>query len=309
MTSFEHTPIMVAEVLTALRPRAGQCFADGTVGGGGHAEAILQAIVPGGRLCGCDRDAAAVSAANHRLAGFAGSFEIRHGRFAELATWVPLAACDGAILDLGVSSPQLDRPERGFSFQRNGPLDMRMDEGQTTTAAQLVNDASPEELARIFHDLGDERQARRIARAIDLERQARRIETTRHLAGLIERLVPGHHHRTHPATRVFQALRLAVNQELEELTAGLLAVWSLLKPGGRLVVLTFHSLEVHIVRDFGRKLARDYEVDGEIDIPEWRRPKTPQLRWVPRKAIQPSPTEISVNPRSRSAQLRVMEKI
>ena len=184
------------------------------------------------------------------------------GNFAELADWVPAGSCDGVLLDLGVSSPQLDEAERGFSFQQDGPLDMRMDRRQELTAADLVNGASAEELARIFWELGGERDARRFARAIVQDRERRQFETTRQLAELIERLAPRRGKKTHPATKVFQALRIAVNDEIGSLKRGLAAAVKILKPGGRLAVITFHSLEDRVVKDFGRARARDYTFTG-----------------------------------------------
>jgi 16S rRNA (cytosine1402-N4)-methyltransferase len=300
---------MVAEVLAALRPAPGGRYVDGTVGGAGHAAAILAASSPTGRLYGCDRDGAAVEAAERKLAEFAGRFEIRQGNFASLAEWVPAESCDGALLDLGVSSPQLDEADRGFSFQQDGPLDMRMDRRQAVTAARLVNEASAEELAKIFWELGGERDSRRFARAIEQDRQVRRFETTRQLADLIERLAPRQGKRTHPATKVFQALRIAVNDEIGSLEAGLAAALRVLKPGGRLAVITFHSLEDRTVKAFGRARARDYTFSGGMDVPELREPRAPELTWVQRKALQPGEAELAANPRSRSAQLRVMEKL
>ncbi len=182
---FSHKPVMLAEVLDALRPRPGGRYAEGTLGGAGHAEAILAASSPNGWLFGCDRDGAAIEAAQERLAKYAGRFELRQGNFSELADWVPPESCDGALLDLGVSSPQLDVAERGFSFQQEGPLDMRMDRRQQTTAAELVNGASAEELARIFWEFGGEPQARRLARVIVRERARRPFETTSALADVI----------------------------------------------------------------------------------------------------------------------------
>src|SRR5262245_55714989 len=202
---------MMAEVLDALQPRPGGRYADGTIGGAGHAAAILAASAPSGWLSGCDRDGDAVEAATRRLAEFAGRFEIRRGNFSELKDWVPTGSCDGVMLDLGVSSPQLDVAERGFSFQQDGPLDMRMDTRQTATAADLINGSSAEGLAKIFWEWGGERDSRRIARAIVHDREQRRFETTRQLAALIERLNPRRGQKTHPATKIFQALRLAVN--------------------------------------------------------------------------------------------------
>ena len=299
---------MMAEVLAALRPGPGGRYADGTIGGGGHAAAILAASSPSGWLYGCDRDGTAVEAAGRRLAEFSGRWEIRQGNFAELAEWVPANSCDGVLLDLGVSSPQLDEAERGFSFQQDGPLDMRMDMRQAVTAATLVNEQTEEELAKMFWELGGERNARRFARAIARERERRPFETTRQLAQLIEQLAPRHGRKTHPATRVFQAIRMAVNDEIGSLQQGLAGALEILKPGGRLAVITFHSLEDRVVKDFGRARARDYTFTGGMDVPELREPRAPELKWAPRKAIQPGETEVATNPRSRSAQLRVMQK-
>jgi 16S rRNA (cytosine1402-N4)-methyltransferase len=300
---------MVAEVLDALRPRPGGCYVDGTIGGAGHAAAILAASSPTGWLFGCDRDGAAVEAARARLAEFAGRFEVRQGNFADLASWVPPGSCDGVLLDLGVSSPQLDTAERGFSFQQDGPLDMRMDRGQALRAAEIVNRASVEELARIFWTLGGEPEARRLARGIVQTRERRALETTGQLAQLIERLAPRRGKKSHPATKVFQALRIAVNDEMSSLERGLGGAMTILKPGGRLAVITFHSLEDRLVKDFGRARARDYTFTGGVDVPELRQPRTPELKLVTRKAVKPSAAELAENPRSRSAQLRVMEKI
>jgi 16S rRNA (cytosine1402-N4)-methyltransferase len=300
---------MPAEVLATLRPKPGGRWADGTLGGAGHAAAILAASSPDGWLYGCDRDGAAIEAARRRLAEYAGRFELRRGNFAELAEWIPPGSCDGVLLDLGVSSPQLDEAERGFSFQQEGPLDMRMDTREPMTAADLVNSASAEELAKIFWELAGERDARRFARAIVDERGHRRFETTRQLAELIERLAPRHGKKAHPATKVFQALRLAVNDEIGSLERGLSSALAILKPGGRLAVITFHSLEDRVVKEFGRTRARDYTFPGSVDVPELRVPRAPEVKLVTRKAILPSAVEVAENPRSRSAQLRVVEKM
>ena len=301
---------MAAEVLAALKPRPGGRYADGTVGGAGHAAAMLAASSPTGWLSGCDRDGVAVEAARARLAeSFAGRFEIRRGNFAELADWVPAASCDGVLLDLGVSSPQLDQAERGFSFQQDGPLDMRMDDRQAVTAADLVNGESAETLAKIFWEFGDERDSRRFAKAIVHDRALRKFETTRQLADLIERLAPRRGKKAHPATKVFQALRIAVNDEIGSLQRGLDAAVKILRPGGRLAVITFHSLEDRVVKEFGRERARDYTFSGAVDVPELRQPRVPELKWASRKAIVPGEVERSENPRARSAQLRVLEKI
>ncbi len=298
---------MMAEVLAALKPGPGKTHVDGTLGGGGHAAAMLAASAPSGRLFGCDRDGDAIEAASARLAEFAGRFELKRGNFSELSEWIEVASCDSVLLDLGVSSFQFDVAGRGFSFQNDGPLDMRMDARQPLTAATLLNTAGAEEIAKVFWEYGDERESRRFARAIVHDRETRPFETTRQLAELIERLSPRHGRKTHPATRVFQALRMAVNDEIGSLERGLEGAMKILKPGGRLAVLSFHSLEDRVVKLFGRARARDYTFAG-TDVPELRAPCAPELRLVNRKAIKPGEAELAENPRSRSAQLRVFEK-
>jgi len=301
---------MAAEVLNALRPQPGGRFADGTLGGAGHAASILAASSPTGWLFGCDRDGVAVEAARARLAEkFAGRFELRRGNFSELAEWLPGKSCDSVLLDLGVSSPQLDTPDRGFSFQQDGPLDMRMDDRQPLTAADLVNGESVEALAGIFWKYGEERDSRRFARAIVQDRALRKFATTRQLAELIERLAPRAGRKAHPATKVFQALRVAVNDEIGSLRRGLDAAVKILKPGGRLAVITFQSLEVRALRAFARERTRDYTFRGEVDVPELRQPRAPELKWVSRKAILPGDEELKANPRARSAQLQVLERL
>jgi 16S rRNA (cytosine1402-N4)-methyltransferase len=203
---------------------------------------------------------------------------------------------------------QLDRADRGFSFQRDGPLDMRMDGRQALTAAGVVNTWDEAELARLFREYGDEPQAARMARAIVRERESRRIETTGQLAALMERCAPRHGKPRHPATRVFQAVRMAVNNEEGALKKALAAACPLLKRQGRLAVITFHSFEDRLVKAFGREMTRDYTFPGEVDVPELRVPRVAPMTWVQRKAILPSPAELADNPRARSAQLRVLEK-
>ncbi len=310
MTDFIHEPVLLEEVLSALRPASGGLYVDGTVGGGGHSEAILEACSPEGRLVAFDRDDDwALNAAASRLARFGDRMELHHEAFAGLAKRLAKRRCDGVLLDLGVSSPQLDEAERGFSFQADGPLDMRMDRRQSVTAAQLVNELESEKLAEIFWKLGGERKSRRIARAIVEQRSMQRLDTTKQLAEAVERACPRRGARTHPATGVFQALRMAVNDELGQVEAGLEAGWSVLKPGGRLAVITFHSGEDRVVKQFGRRLAKPYTVRGEVDLPELREPREPLAKELSRKAIKPSKEELDRNPRSRSAQLRVLEKI
>lgn len=300
--------MLLAEVLAALQPRSEGRYADGTLGGGGHASAILQAS-NGGSLLGLDCDSDAIEAATRRLAPWAGRFELRQDNFANLAKWLPAGSCDGVLLDLGVSSHQLDEAGRGFSFQHDGPLLMTLGRDQPMTAARLVNEADEAELARILWEYGDEPESRRLARTIVSERQARPFATTRQLAELAARVKRQRGGKTHPATRMFQALRIAVNDELGVLERGLDAAFTVLKPGGRLAVISFHSLEARLVKQYGARMTRDYDFDGEVDVPALRKPRAAWMRWISRKAISPTEAEITANPRARSAQLRVLEKI
>ena len=306
---YKHVPVMPTEVLQALQPEDGGRYADGTIGGGGHAAMILEASKTGSWLGGSDRDGAAVEAASSRLAPYAGRFEIRKGSFASLADWIEPGSLDGVLLDLGVSSPQLDWPDRGFSLLQDGPLDMRMDVEQPMTAAIIVNGETEKKLADIIWRLGDERESRKIAKAIVRARERNEIRTTKELTDIVETVKPRRGKKTHPATKVFQALRIEVNNEFGELIQGLKSVSSLLKEGGRLAVITFHSGEDRIVKDYGRVETRDYDVPGEEDVPALRVDRAPRMRWVNRKAICATEEEIAANPRSRSAQLRVLEKL
>ena len=306
---YEHVSVMPTEVLQALRPEDGERYADGTIGGGGHAALILEASKTGSWLGGSDRDGAAVEAASSRLAPYAGQFEIRKGLFASLADWIEPESLDGVLLDLGVSSSQLDWPERGFSLLRDGPLDMRMDLDQPLTTANIVNDESEIKLADIIWRFGGERESRKIAKAIVRAREKCEIRTTKELAEIVEGVKPRRGKKTHPATKVFQGLRIKVNNEFGELKQGLKSVSSLLKEGGRLVVITFHSGEDRIVKDYGRVETRDYDIPGEEDVPALRIDRPPRMRWVNRKAIRATEDEVNENPRARSAQLRVLEKL
>lgn len=306
---FAHISVMLGEVLEHLRPRDGGRYADGTLGGAGHAAEVLKASSPGGWLFGCDRDADALAAAEKRLEPYAGRYRLEHGNFDRLSEWLEPGSMDGVLLDLGCSSYQFDQASRGFSFQQDGPLDMRMDARGGLTAADLVNTAEREELARIFWELGEEPASRRLADAILKAREYRRIETTRQLAEVVERLMPVRGDRIHPATRIFQALRIAVNDELGSLERGLEAALGVLRPGGRLAVITFHSLEDRMVKEFGRREARDYSFPGEVDVPELRQPRQPRLALVQRKPLAPAALEVRENPRSRSAKLRVFERL
>lgn len=309
MPEFVHHSVLLREVLEALQPRSGQLLLDGTLGGAGHAHAWLEASAPEGRLIGLDRDEAALAAAAERLKPFAGRFELRRANFASMESFAEPGACDAVLLDLGVSSPQLDWAARGFSFQREGPLDMRMDQRDPVTAANIINTWPEEELANLFWELGEERASRRIASAITKRRVVRPFETTTDLAELIARLLGRGNQKIHPATKVFQALRMEVNRELEALENGLQSAWQLLKPRARLAVITFHSLEDRLVKEFGRELERDYRVEGEVDIPELRQPKQPEATLVTRKPVAAGEAELKQNPRARSAKLRVIEKL
>jgi 16S rRNA (cytosine1402-N4)-methyltransferase len=306
---FIHRPVLLREALEGLQLQPGSLCIDGTVGGGGHAAEILKASAPTGRLLGFDRDGNALAAAQARLSGFPGRFELRQANYADMAEWVAPDSCDGVLLDLGVSSPQLDEAERGFSFQVDAALDMRMDQSQGPTAADLLAQLSAEELARIFWEYGGETESRRLARAMVHDRESRPFERTRQLASLIERISPRAGRKSHPATKVFQALRIAVNDELGSLSRGLESAVKVLKPGGRLVVISFHSVEDRMVKEFGRRLSRDYEAAAGVDAPELRRPRPPRLKLVRRKAIVPGEAELRENPRARSAQARVFEKL
>jgi len=226
-----------------------------------------------------------------------------------MTDWIESGTLDGVLLDLGVSSHQMDEAGRGFSIRKEGPLDMRMDDRKNKTAADWVNTRSAEDLANIFWKLGGERHSRRIAGAIIRQRKLAPLKTTIELADVIEKVCPRKGRKTHPATRTFQALRMAVNDEAEELQKGLPRVVSLLKPGGRLVVITFHSGEDRTVKQFGREETRDYDVQGEEDVPDLRVQRPARMRWVNRKAIRATEEEETKNPRARSAQLRVLEKI
>jgi 16S rRNA (cytosine1402-N4)-methyltransferase len=296
-------------VLAALNIQAGGTYMDATFGRGGHAGAILKKLIENGRLLCLDRDPAAVAAARARFAS-----NPRVSVF--LAPFSALAACadqvqpglefDGILFDLGVSSPQLDDPSRGFSFMQDGPLDMRMSAGEGMSAADVVNGAPLEELIRIFREYGEERMAPRIARAIVMDRQKKPFERTLELAGMIERVARSKERHKHPATRVFQALRIYVNGELKELESALEAALQRLAPAGRLAVISFHSLEDRIVKQFMRRHAlADPMYAGLPDIPVHARPK---LRLVG-KVVQADDNEISLNPRSRSARLRVAERL
>ncbi len=326
-----HSPVLLAEVLAALDIRAGGVYLDATYGRGGHAGAILRMLGADGRLLCLDRDSTAIAQARSRFEGDArvAPFHAPFSALEDCADRVtPGLKFDGMLFDLGVSSPQLDDATRGFSFMKDGPLDMRMDGGAGpgvpgrvdtgeragaapgiragATAADIVNNASQSNLFRIFRDYGEERFANRIARAIVADREKQPFERTLQLAEMIARVAPSRDRHKHPATRVFQALRIAVNGELAELELALEAALRRLAPGGRLAVISFHSLEDRMVKHFMRRHSlADPMYAGLPQIPAQAQPK---LRLVG-KAIAPQEAEMSANPRARSAHLRVAERL
>ena len=306
-----HTPVLLQEVVGQLKPCRGGLYVDGTVGGGGHAAALLRASDPDGRLIGLDRDDEAISQARERLGEFEGRVQLVRANFAELERVLmslDVPAVDGVLFDLGVSAHQFDEPTRGFSFMRPGLLDMRMDRQSPTTARDILLTASEAELTRIFLEYGEERRALAIARAVIRERKRGvQFATTTDLAQLVERVLGPKHGKIHPATRVFQALRIAVNRELELLPAGLAAAVRALRSGGRLAVISFHSLEDRIVKTFFREQSAGCVCPTGLPVCGCGRREV--LRVVTRRPIVPSAEEIAVNPRARSAKLRVAEKI
>ncbi len=308
-----HEPVLLREVLECLNCRPGCFYVDGTVGLGGHAEAILDASSPDGRLLGVDRDPEVLDLARQRLSRFGDRVRLVHENFRNLPlilNELGIATADGILLDIGLSSFQLSRPERGFSFQSDGPLDMRMDNSRGVTAEELVNRLGERELADLIWRLGEEPASRRIARMIVRERSEQPIRSTCHLAELVRRSRGGGHGRIkhhHPATRTFQALRIAVNEELESLQGILRDAVSLLAPGGRMAVISFHSLEDRMVKNSFRSWA-GYPLEDGIG-PEGPACGEIRVRLVSRKALKPGEEEIAANPRSRSARLRVVERL
>ncbi|WP_276964862.1 16S rRNA (cytosine(1402)-N(4))-methyltransferase RsmH [Metallibacterium scheffleri] len=303
MSVGEHVPVMLAEVIAGLGVRAEGTYLDGTYGRGGHAAAILQLLGPQGSLLLLDRDPEAIAAARARFANDA-RVHIRHGSFAALAEWdAAQVGLDGVLLDLGVSSPQLDQATRGFSFMADGPLDMRMDPTQGQSAAEFLAQADAEDIAAVLWRYGEERMSRRIAQMIVQARVEQPLTRTLELAQLVQRAIGRREPGKHPATRTFQALRLHVNGELDALQRGLAAASACLKPGGRLAVISFHSLEDRLVKQFirGPELPR---VGRGLPAPT---PMPGALRAVGRKHFA-SAEEVARNPRARSAVLRIAEK-
>ncbi len=308
---FHHLSVLAAEVLELLQPTPGGLYLDGTIGGGGHARLILEASGPDGRLVGLDRDPAALRRAAEVLAPYGDRVILEHANFAEAGDVLErlgLGPVDGILFDLGVSSHQLDEATRGFSFRSDAPLDMRMDTTTGTTAAEILATVDSEELARIFRDYGEERWAGRIARKIVKVRATRPIERTLELADLVRDTVPGGHvpARIHPATRIFQALRIAVNGELEHVAEGVSRAIGLLKPGGRLAVISFHSLEDRIVKHLFLDEAKDCICPPRLPVCNCGH--IPRVETLTRKGVRSGPEEIETNPRARSAVLRAVRR-
>jgi 16S rRNA (cytosine1402-N4)-methyltransferase len=310
----EHLPVLAEEVLLMLAPAPGSLQIDATLGGGGHTERILEANHPDGRLLGLDADGAAVARVRARLGPrFGDRLVLRQANFRELATVAPeagFALADGCLFDLGLSSFQLADTDRGFGFRAGGPLDMRFDTSRGVPAAELLATLDTGELTALFRRYGEEPKAPRIARAIVDARRTAPVSTAEDLAALIEQAVPPNPRlprRTHPATLVFQALRIAVNEELEALQAGLAAALDLLRPGGRLVVLSYHSLEDRIVKRLFQAERRGCVCPPEVPICVCGR--NPRLRLVTSPSLTPSAAEIDANPRARSARLRAAERL
>jgi 16S rRNA (cytosine1402-N4)-methyltransferase len=307
MTQPRHIPVLVEEVALALAPRAGGIILDGTFGLGGYARALLAASPC--RVVGIDRDPQAIARGRSIEAEFPGRVSLMEGRFGEMQSLLLAAgidAVDGVALDLGVSSPQIDDPERGFSFRFDGPLDMRMS-ADGPSAAGLVNSLGETELADIIWRFGEERLSRRVAKAIVAARREAPIERTAALARIVRSVVPGSRDGIDPATRTFQALRIAVNDEMGELERGLKAAEHLLKAGGRLAVVSFHSLEDRAIKLFLRDRA-GAAPSGSRHRPDTTPSSPPSFRLVGRKPIVAGPEEIARNPRARSAKLRVAER-
>ncbi|QHI67966.1 16S rRNA (cytosine(1402)-N(4))-methyltransferase RsmH [Tichowtungia aerotolerans] len=304
-----HVPVLLNETLDLLVNNPAGTYIDGTLGRGGHSKEILKRLNPEGRLIGLDRDLEAIKQTKVILEPFGDQAQRLHGNFSEmkeLCKQIGVTEVDGVLLDLGVSSPQLDVAERGFSFGKDGPLDMRMDRTQGRSAADWVNEEDEQILADVIFRFGEERDSRRIARAIVQAREGRRIERTLDLAEIVERAKGGRRGPTHPATKTFQALRMAVNAELDSLERGLEAGLSMLRDGGRMAVITFHSLEDRMVKEcFKRHCVKreSLQQGGEKLIYD-----EPAVRLLNKKPLTASKQELMDNPRSRSAKLRVAER-
>jgi 16S rRNA (cytosine1402-N4)-methyltransferase len=312
VAAFAHAPVLASELLDAITIRDDGVYVDGTVGGGGHA-ALLLDRARSARLIGIDRDPSALAASREALAAFADRVALVHGEYGELAQILAdrgIAQVDGIVLDLGVSSPQLDVAERGFSFTRPGPLDMRMDPSAGPTALDVIRSHSTHELGELLHELGEERHARKVARSIHEALAAGRLRTTTDLAAAIAAVIPAREQRQskiHPATRTFQALRIAVNRELEQLERLLADFPDRLAPGGRCAIISFHSLEDRLVKHRFRDLTWTSSLPPQIAERAGERTAA-VCELVTRKAIVAGDAEIAANPRARSARLRICQR-
>jgi 16S rRNA (cytosine1402-N4)-methyltransferase len=312
MTSnFRHITVLLDEAVDGLAVRADGCYLDGTFGRGGHSRLILERLGPGGQLLGFDKDPLAIATGNE-LAAEDGRFVVVQRSFAELGEETAVRGLagkvSGVLLDLGVSSPQLDDAERGFSFLNDGPLDMRMDPARGVSAAQWIASASEEDIARVFKEYGEERFARRMARAVVLRRAEQPFERTADLAQVLTVANPAWEKGKNPATRAFQGLRIYINNELGDLQRGLDAALETLEVGGRLVVISFHSLEDRIVKQFMRKHAKGEQDTYPRDLPIIPKAFEPRLKLIGKPQFA-SEAELKANPRSRSAVMRVAEKM
>ena len=310
--AYEHTPVMLAEVMEQLGPMPGHIFVDGTVGGAGHAAAVCNAIAPDGIFIGLDQDRDAIDNASRVLKGFKTTVHLFHGNFVEMPAFLSqtnIPAVDGILLDLGISFHHVASSGRGFSFSKDEPLDMRMDTRSRVDAGELVNSLAETELRRLFQRYGEERWAKKIARAIALERKQRSIRSSKELADIVCRTVPRAAWKPglHPATRIFMALRIVVNKELERLEQFLETGVDFLKPGGRICVLSFHSLEDRIVKQRFRALEKPCTCPP--DLPACACGRKPMAKVVTKKALQPTAEEVRANPMARSTKLRAAEKL
>ena len=312
MSGFHHIPILRDTVVSLLAPQRGGTFVDGTLGGGGHAEAVLERLPEGGRLYGIDRDSAAIEAASLRLTRFGEAFTAIRGNFFDMKRLLAgqgVMEADGILLDLGVSSHQLDTPERGFSYHEDAPLDMRMDPSAPLSAYDVVNGYPAEALARIIREYGEERYAMRVANAIVREREKAPLDSTVGLADIVKRAMPAPARREqqHPARRTFQALRIEVNGELAGLSDALTDAHDLLRSGGVLAVITFHSLEDRIVKQAFKTFENPCTCDPRAPICTCG--KKPTARMLAKKPIVAGEAELKENPRARSAKLRAIQKL
>lgn len=304
-----HTPVLLNEAIEALKLKKGAIVIDGTLGLGGHSEKILERIIPDGLLIGIDQDTRNIKEAEKRLSAYKKNTKIVHSNFRkieEILEKLKIKQVDGILLDLGLSSVHLDKADRGFSFQSDGPLDMRMNPEQEITAATIVNGYTEKDLADVIYKYGEERMSRKIARVIVEKRKIQKFQTTRELAIVIESVIKQKHTSKHPALLTFQALRIAVNDELNALESALEQSMGLLSPGGRLAVISYHSLEDRMVKHFFRQQARQCICPKESPLCTCNH--SPQLNIITKRPIRPTEEEVRENPRSRSGKMRVAEK-